>query len=95
MDETLSFHSLNDEKFLDLMASCSGLVCTAGFESVCEAIYLGKPVILVPMKGHFEQYCNARDAERIGAGILRKNLTLIYVGKRNSLLPQASTSTLY
>lgn len=69
IDENLVFHSLHQEKFLDLMARCSALVCTAGFESVCEAIYLGKPVMLIPVEGHFEQYCNARDAERIGAGV--------------------------
>ncbi len=69
IDEHLVFHSLHQEKFLDLMSRCSALVCTAGFESVCEAIYLGKPVMLIPVEGHYEQYCNARDTERIGAGI--------------------------
>ena len=51
------------------MAGSKGLVSTAGFESVCEAMYLGKPVFLVPVEGHFEQYCNARDAHKAGAGI--------------------------
>jgi uncharacterized protein (TIGR00661 family) len=69
LNENLVFHSLNDSKFLDLMSRCKGLVCTAGFESVCEAMYLNKPVMMVPVKGHYEQYCNARDASRIGAGI--------------------------
>lgn len=69
VDETLEFHSLNDQKFLSLMASCKALVCTAGFESVCEAMYLNKPVMMVPVKGHYEQFCNAVDASRIGAGI--------------------------
>jgi hypothetical protein len=32
-------------------------------------MYLNKPVMMVPVKGHYEQYCNARDASRIGAGI--------------------------
>lgn len=68
IDDHLVFHSLHQEKFLDLMARCSGLVSTAGFESVCEAIYLGKPVMLIPVDGHFEQFCNAIDSARIGAG---------------------------
>lgn len=68
IDEHLVFHSLHQEKFLDLMARCSALVSTAGFESVCEAIYLGKPVMLIPVDGHFEQYCNALDSASIGAG---------------------------
>lgn len=65
----LTFHRLDDEKFLSMMARCRGLVCTAGFESVSEAMYLGKPVLMVPVEGHFEQRCNARDGVRAGAGV--------------------------
>jgi uncharacterized protein (TIGR00661 family) len=76
LHENLIFHSLSDFKFLDLMARCRGLVCTAGFESVCEAMYLDKPVMMVPVKGHYEQYCNARDASRIGAGIFAEEFDI-------------------
>ena len=68
-DATLTFHRLDDEKFLALMARCRGLITTAGFESVCEAMYLGKPVLAVPVEGHFEQYCNSLDAVAAGAGL--------------------------
>jgi uncharacterized protein (TIGR00661 family) len=76
VDENLSFHSLNDHTFLEMMACCSGMASTAGFESVCEAMYLGKPVMMVPVEGHFEQYCNARDAQIIGAGIYSRHFSL-------------------
>lgn len=68
-DQNLIFHSLDDKLFMEKMACCRALATTAGFESVCEAIYLGKQVMLMPVEGHFEQYCNAMDAERIGAGV--------------------------
>ncbi|MGA7303898.1 MAG: glycosyltransferase family protein [Rhodothermales bacterium] len=68
-DETLTFNRISDTRFLSLMAGCRGLVTTAGFESVCEAMYLGKPVLMVPVHGHYEQMCNAVDGERAGAGI--------------------------
>lgn len=68
-DSSLFFHQLNDQKFLDMMANSKGLVSTAGFESVCEAMYLGKPVFMVPVEGHYEQFCNSRDAAKAGAGI--------------------------
>jgi len=68
-DDTLTFHQLDDTKFLSMMARCQGLVSTAGFESVAEAMYLGKPVQVVPVEGHFEQWCNAFDTVRAGAGI--------------------------
>jgi uncharacterized protein (TIGR00661 family) len=76
VDENLTFYSLNDVRFLDLMSRCKALVCTAGFESVCEAMYLDKPVMMVPVSGHYEQYCNARDASKIGAGIYAESFDL-------------------
>ncbi len=75
-DDTLTFHRLHDEKFLSMMARCRGLACTAGFETVCEAMYLGKPVLVFPVEGHFEQACNACDAEAHGAGHSSPHLDL-------------------
>ncbi|MFB6232209.1 MAG: glycosyltransferase family protein [Salinibacter sp.] len=68
-DDTLAFHQLDDQKFLDFMVRCRGFVSTAGFESIAEAMYLGTPVQVVPVEGHFEQHCNAFDTVRAGAGI--------------------------
>lgn len=67
--DTLCFHSLDDQKFLRYMAGAKAMVTTAGFETVCEAMYMNKPVLMVPVKGHFEQWCNARDGAKAGAGI--------------------------
>jgi uncharacterized protein (TIGR00661 family) len=69
----LIFHQVNDRLFLEKMASCKGLVSTAGFESICEAMYLGKPVMMVPVAGQYEQACNALDASISGAGIVSTN----------------------
>ncbi len=66
IDDKLSFHPLNDKTFIRYMAGAKAYATTAGFESVCEAMYLGKPVLMVPT--HIEQLCNAVDAERAGAG---------------------------
>ena len=60
IDDTLSFYYLDDEEFLRQMAGCHAYASTAGFESVCEAMYLGKPLLMVP--SHVEQKCNAYDA---------------------------------
>ena len=75
-DDTLCFHSLDDRNFLHFMANAKALVTTAGFESVCEAMYFGKPVLMVPVKGHFEQWCNARDGAKAGAGIYADEFNL-------------------
>lgn len=67
-DATLTFHRLDGEKFLRLMASCRRVVCTAGFESTCEAAYLGKPLLVVPVEHHVEQRLNALDVVKAGLG---------------------------
>ena len=68
-DQNLTFHQLSGPKFIDMMTRCKGLICTAGFESVCEAMYLGKPVMVVPVQGHVEQYWNALDLTTYGGGL--------------------------
>lgn len=80
----LSFHRVNDRTFLADMAACRGLVCTAGFESVCEAMYLGKPVMVIPVAGQFEQACNALEIEQNGIGIASKNFDFAEFERRIS-----------
>jgi len=72
----LSFHPLDGDRFLREMAGARGVVCTAGFESVSEALWLGKPVYTMPTPGHLEQRTNALDATRAGAGLHGEGLDL-------------------
>jgi uncharacterized protein (TIGR00661 family) len=58
------------------MRRCKAYVSTAGFESICEAMYLGKPVMMVPTEGQFEQECNALDAVLSHAGISSKQFDI-------------------
>ncbi len=69
VEPNLAFHSLDADKFLTLMAGARAVVSTAGFESVCEAIWLGKPLFLVPVEGHVEQTGNALEAASLGYAI--------------------------
>jgi uncharacterized protein (TIGR00661 family) len=68
-DSTLWFHKLDGTKFLQMMAESRGVACTAGFESVNEAAWLGKPLLVVPVGNHIEQYLNALDAEKAGLAV--------------------------
>lgn len=72
----LTFHQLDGVTFLDLLVSCRGFASTSGFESVCEAAFLGKPISLVPTKKHVEQMANALDAERAGLATWRDDFDL-------------------
>jgi uncharacterized protein (TIGR00661 family) len=69
VSKNLFFHQISDTKFIDYMSRCKGVITSAGFESVCEAMYFGKPVMAIPTGGHYEQLSNGVDMERAGAGI--------------------------
>jgi len=69
VDDTLTECQLDGQRYLVDMARCKAVISTAGFESVCEAMYLGKPVLMMPQPNHYEQACNALDGQRAGAGI--------------------------
>jgi uncharacterized protein (TIGR00661 family) len=75
-DDTLTFHRLDGEKFLRMMAACKYVACTAGFESLAEAAWLGKPLFLVPVEKHIEQQINAIDAVKMGLGVADKGFNL-------------------
>lgn len=80
------FHKINGEKYLQLMSRCKMLITTAGFESVCEASFLGKNCILIPLSNHYEQECNAVDAVNAGAGIMAKDINDLFLSAESDLI---------
>ena len=67
VDEKFTLYRLNDEKFLQSMAGSMAYATTSGFESLCEALYYRKPILMIPV--HVEQEFTAYDASLSGAGI--------------------------
>lgn len=92
VNPNLTFHELNATLFLSYMKRCCGVVTTAGFETVCEAMYFQKPVLMIPLKNHYEQRCNALDAVRAKAGITQAgfNLSRFWNYATNEFVPDTS-----
>ncbi len=67
--------------FLDDLASSRAVLCTAGFTLISEALFLNKPLLVVPNRGIFEQTINALFLEREGLGkaIIDRPLTALDV----------------
>ena len=61
---------IDNKKFLDSLASCTGLLTGGGFEGPAEALFLKKKVLCVPMRNQYEQLCNAYALEQIGAPVV-------------------------
>ncbi|TWR28240.1 glycosyl transferase [Mucilaginibacter achroorhodeus] len=61
---------VNNEAFNASLASCTGLLTGGGFEGPAEALYLGKKVLMIPMRGQYEQQCNALSASKLGVEVI-------------------------
>ena len=57
--------------FLQSLARARGVLCGAGFETPAEALYLGKQLLVVPMKQQYEQQCNAAALAQMGVPVVR------------------------
>ena len=55
--------------FVDDLATARAVVCNGGLSLIGEALYLGKPVLSVPVRNQFEQVMNARYLEQLGYGL--------------------------
>jgi len=62
---------INSNEFIRSMASSGGVLCGAGFETPAEALYLGKKLLVVPMKNQFEQHCNAAALKDMGVPVMK------------------------
>jgi len=60
----------NDE-FIKSMIDCSGMLCGAGFETPAEALFLGKKLMVIPMKGQYEQQCNAAALQTMNVPVIK------------------------
>jgi uncharacterized protein (TIGR00661 family) len=63
---------VNNEAFNQSLAACEGLLTGGGFEGPAEALFLKKKVLMIPMKGQYEQQCNALAASKMGVPVIHE-----------------------
>lgn len=64
----LTFWEFDEAKFTRDLAGCIAVVGAADNQTLGEALFLGKPVLALPERSHFEQRINAFYLERKGWG---------------------------
>ncbi len=69
--KNVSINPINSDAFVQSMAESSGVLCGAGFETPAEALYLGKKLLVIPMKNQYEQHLNAASLEEIGVPVIK------------------------
>jgi uncharacterized protein (TIGR00661 family) len=55
--------------FLDDLVRCDGVIINGGFQSVCEAAVLGKPILSIPIPMQYESIFNAHQLAASGLGV--------------------------
>lgn len=50
---------VDNTAFNESIINCYGVITGAGFETPAEMLYLGKKLLCIPIKGQYEQKCNA------------------------------------
>ncbi len=69
-DANVSVSPINNEKYNESILSCEGLFTGGGFEGPAEALFLGKKLLVAPMRFQYEQQCNAYALKQFGLPIL-------------------------
>jgi len=67
----VSVRPIANEGFIQSMATSSGVLCGAGFETPAEALFLQKKLLVIPMKNQYEQHLNAAALEEMGVPVIK------------------------
>ncbi len=65
-DGNIHYFPVNQKYFNESLIHCHGLVTGGGFETPAEALYLGKKLLTIPIKGQYEQACNTAALKKMG-----------------------------
>lgn len=103
----IRWETVQAEKFSKELLRSKGVICSAGFELPSECLHLGIPLMVIPIKGQYEQYCNAAALEKLGVSVqYGLNQTKMLIGlfelfdsmpvqvKMNDIRPEVATSIL-
>ena len=64
----LQFKKTSEDEFLVDLAACRYVVANGGLSLISEALYLGKPMLCLPVQFLYEQFCNAYFLAQNGFG---------------------------
>jgi uncharacterized protein (TIGR00661 family) len=88
VDGNLRFRPFSEAGFIEDLRTAAGVVASAGFTLMGEAVYLRRPMLAVPIAGQFEQVLNARYLQREGYGLGADQVTAASLGQFVEALPE-------
>jgi len=70
IERNITYYPVNQEYFNKSLINCEGIITGGGFETPSEALYLGKKILSIPIRQHYEQECNAAALKKLGVPVL-------------------------
>ena len=70
-EHNISVFPISNHDFMVSLAGADGILCGAGFETPAEALFLGKKLMVIPMKQQVEQQCNAAALKDMGIPVIK------------------------
>ena len=74
-DGNIRYKKFSEENFDRDLKECKAVITTGGINLISEAIYLKKPILVIPIKKQFEQYLNAKYVKKNNYGEHYNKLT--------------------
>ena len=71
-DGNITFLPVNNRLFTESMINSAAIVTGAGFETPAEALHLHKKIMAIPIRGQYEQLCNAAALQKMGVKVIHK-----------------------
>jgi uncharacterized protein (TIGR00661 family) len=68
----ITFIPVDKQLFNDSFIHCTGIITGGGFETPAEALHMGKKIISIPIRGQYEQECNAAALQKLGGLCLKR-----------------------
>jgi len=70
-DGNILFLPVDKTAFNKSLITCKAIITGAGFETPAEALYLGKKLLVIPIRGQYEQFCNAAALQKMGIPVVK------------------------
>lgn len=84
---------IDNALFTQSMIYAAGVITGAGFETPAEALYLNKKLLCIPIRGQYEQLCNAEALKNFGVPIIA-NLNMDFAKQVENWLSQTNQKKL-
>lgn len=88
VEGNLRYRPFAEAGFIEDLRTAAGVVASAGFTLMGEAVSLRRPMLAVPIAGQFEQVLNARYLQHLGFGLAADEITKQRLGQFIEALPE-------